>query len=133
MTEFFADTSGFVAYLNAADEHHALAHEYVINLADRIVTTVWVLTELGNFLADKVRRRSFIAFVRDLRKDARVKVIPPHADLFDRGLDLYARRPDKEWSITDCISFVVMKRERLTEALTADHHFEQAGFRALLR
>jgi len=49
------------------------------------------------------------------------------------GLELYARRPDKSWSLTDCISFVVMTDRGLTEALTGDHHFEQAGFRALLR
>ena len=54
-------------------------------------------------------------------------------DTFARGFDLYARRPDKSWSLTDCISFVVMTDRGLTEALTGDHHFEQAGFRALLR
>jgi predicted nucleic acid-binding protein len=52
--------------------------------------------------------------------------------LFDAGLELYSRRPDKEWSLTDCISFVVMEEHGLTEALTTDHHFEQAGFTALL-
>jgi len=53
--------------------------------------------------------------------------------LFDRGCELYISRSDKEWSLTDCISFVVMRREELTDALTADRHFEQAGFSALLR
>jgi hypothetical protein len=53
--------------------------------------------------------------------------------MLDRGLTLFSRRPDKEWSLTDCTSFVVMQQERLTDALTTDHHFEQAGFRALLR
>jgi predicted nucleic acid-binding protein len=53
-------------------------------------------------------------------------------DYFDRGLERFARRPDKEWSFTDCISFVVMEDKGLTDALTADHHFEQAGFTILL-
>jgi hypothetical protein len=51
----------------------------------------------------------------------------------DRGLALYAARPDKEWSLTDCVSFLVMQDHGVTEALTADHHFEQAGFVALLK
>jgi predicted nucleic acid-binding protein len=53
--------------------------------------------------------------------------------LFDRGLELYEQRPDKKWSLTDCISFVVMKDEGLQEALTGDEHFQQAGFAASLR
>jgi predicted nucleic acid-binding protein len=52
--------------------------------------------------------------------------------LFAAGVELYGTRPDKEWSLTDCISFVVMKREGLTDALTGDRHFEQAGFKVLL-
>ena len=54
------------------------------------------------------------------------------SELFERGLALYNARPDKEWSLTDCISFVVMADEGLTDALTGDRHFEQAGFTALL-
>ena len=53
--------------------------------------------------------------------------------LFEAGFNLFEARPDKDWSLTDFISFVVMEREGLTEALTGDHHFEQAGFTALLR
>ena len=62
-----------------------------------------------------------------------MKIIPATADLFDRGVQLYAERADKEWSLTDCISFVVMADEGLADALTGDHHFEQAGFKALLK
>lgn len=62
-----------------------------------------------------------------------MQVTPASHDLFRRGLRLYFDRPDKEWSLTDCISFVVMGDEGLSEALTGDHHFEQASFTALLR
>ena len=62
-----------------------------------------------------------------------VKIVAPDQALLDRGLALYRARPDKDWSLTDCISFVVMEREKIAEALTADHHFEQAGFLALLK
>jgi hypothetical protein len=59
-------------------------------------------------------------------------MLPPSSDLFYAGLDLFSRRPDKYWSLTDCISFVVMERFSMTDALTADRHFQQAGFNALL-
>jgi len=52
--------------------------------------------------------------------------------LVQRALRLYDERPDKEWSLTDCLSFLVMERQRIRDALTTDHHFEQAGFRVLL-
>jgi predicted nucleic acid-binding protein len=60
-------------------------------------------------------------------------IVEANRAIYDAGLNLYAQRPDKDWSLTDCISFVVMKRLRLTEALTADKHFEQAGFKVLLK
>jgi predicted nucleic acid-binding protein len=68
-----------------------------------------------------------------LRSESTVKIIPSNAELFAAGVKLYAERPDKEWSLTDCISFVIMQQEGLSDALTGDRHFEQAGFRALLR
>ena len=68
-----------------------------------------------------------------LRSESDAKIIAPEPGLFDQGCQLYFSRPDKEWSLTDCISFVVMQREGLTDALTGDRHFEQAGFHALLR
>lgn len=75
----------------------------------------------------------FAPFVKALREDPTVQVLPADQRSFDAGLDLYERRPDKEWSLTDCISFGVMREHGITQALTTDHHFEQAGFRALLR
>jgi predicted nucleic acid-binding protein len=73
-----------------------------------------------------------VEFHRELRHDPKVMILPSDNQLFQKGVHLYASRPDKEWSLTDCISFVVMTQQRLTEALTGDRHFEQAGFRALL-
>jgi predicted nucleic acid-binding protein len=71
-------------------------------------------------------------FIRDLQHDSRVTIVPPSFDFFERGFDLFCARVDKDWSLTDCISFVVMQERGLTEALTADRHFEQAGFTILL-
>jgi predicted nucleic acid-binding protein len=60
-------------------------------------------------------------------------IVPPETKLFDQGIEFYQCRPDKAWSLTDCLSFVVMTDLGISEALTGDHHFEQAGFRALLK
>jgi predicted nucleic acid-binding protein len=75
----------------------------------------------------------FLQTRQELLADADVQVIPLDMQLHEEGIRLYASRADKEWSLTDCISFVVMQREAVTEALTGDHHFEQAGFVALLK
>ncbi|MBV8265691.1 MAG: hypothetical protein JO252_05020, partial [Planctomycetaceae bacterium] len=83
--------------------------------------------------ADPANRGGFSELLQLLRADPNVVIVPPSLELFEQGIDLYARRPDKAWSLTDCISFVVMTEQRLAEALTGDHHFEQAGFQALLK
>ena len=75
----------------------------------------------------------FCRTVDTLRANPRVTIVPFSDVLFDEGIELYRRRPDKGWSLTDCISFVVMTDEGLSESLTADRHFEQAGFVALLK
>jgi len=67
------------------------------------------------------------------RTDQSLTIVEANHELFEHGLDLFGNRPDKSWSLTDCISFVVMQAHGLTEALTADHHFEQAGFVRLLK
>ena len=64
--------------------------------------------------------------------DVNTKIVPATQALFHRGLERYAARPDKDWTLTDCISFVVMEDEGITDALTGDQHFVQAGFKVLL-
>jgi predicted nucleic acid-binding protein len=133
MTKVFADTFYFFALLNQGDPAHVRAAEFTATFTGRYFTTGWVLTELADGLARPCQQRGLFAEVlKELRKN-RVRIIPSTDRLLNEGIDLYLRRKDKEWSLTDCISFVVMKRERITDALTGDHHFEQAGFRALLK
>ena len=132
MKALFADTSFFVAFLHADDVDHDVAHEYMANHQGEIVTSDWVLVELGNFLSRRARRTHFQPFVADLSADPRFVIIGAGRDDFESGLKLYHQRTDKHWSMTDCISFKLMDRDGFTDALTSDHHFEQAGFRVLL-
>ena len=132
MNAAFADTYYYLALLSESDAAHRRAVELSRTLPGRTVTTAWVLAEVADALASPELRFLFLALYESLRENPRVTIIPPTAELFEQGIGLYSRRPDKEWSLTDCISFLVMEHHRLTDALTADHHFEQAGFRALL-
>ncbi len=77
-------------------------------------------------------RPFFLSLLRDLQSDKRVTIVPPTEDLFQRGLDLYEHRMDKDWSLTDCISFLVMGDRSLTDAAALDHHFSQAGFNMVI-
>jgi predicted nucleic acid-binding protein len=96
-------------------------------------TTEWVLLELADGLADTPNRPLFKATREVLFAEPPATVIPLDMTLHLKAIELYAERPDKEWSLTDCVSFIAMKELALSEALTGDHHFEQAGFIALLK
>ena len=132
MTERFADSFVFLAMLNPRDRKHRAAVEAPGGAAGPLVTTAWVLTELADGLCSSKTRPLFLSIEDRLRNDPLATVLPPDERLYDLGLALYRDRSDKDWSLTDCISFVVMRERGLTEALTGDHHFEQAGFVRLL-
>ena len=133
MTTAFVDTSHCIALLNPRDALHEKAMALSQRYRAGLVTTDFVLIELGNWCAQKGDRELFVRFLTLARKDAHLTIVPASRELFDLGAGLYAQRGDKRWSLTDCISFVVMRQHGMTEALTADHHFEQAGFNILLR
>ena len=133
MTTFLADTSFFVAYLNPREDCHAAAVEWMTASTERIVTTEWVLAELGNYLAQGPNRRLFGSLVRALSAEERVEIVPADHQSFVDALSLYVRRADKSWSFTDCASFRLMKAREIKDALTTDHHFEQAGCTVLLK
>jgi predicted nucleic acid-binding protein len=133
MISRFADTSFYVAILNTRDTWHSLAVHCSRQFRGLLVTTDFVLIELGNWLSRSGDRSAFVRFLAQLRSDPKTVIFPATRNAFDQGFDLYERRSDKSWSLTDCISFAIMQQEGLTEALTADHHFEQAGFTILLR
>jgi len=133
MSGVFADTFYFLALVNPNDQSHARAVAMALAIQEKLVTTAWVLTKFADAMSAPVNRAVFTATLADLRSDPQVEIIPPDAALFELGLELYDGRPDKEWSLTDCISFVAMQKAGLKQALTGDRHFEQAGFIALLK
>jgi hypothetical protein len=133
MRRVFADAWFYIALLDPNDAGHQKALEVCTDESIiGIITTRWVLMEVANMLSTSKARTRCAAFMRDLDAAAETSVVPASETLFQRGLTLYVERPDKGWSLTDCISFLVMADEGLIEALTGDHHFEQAGFTALL-
>jgi predicted nucleic acid-binding protein len=132
MTTVFADTAFYVAVLNPRDDLAEAAEAYTRTAAVKVVTTEFVLIEVANFFSRPASRAAYVRLVSGLRADPDTTIRPASPDLFERALQLFAARPDKDWSLTDRASFVVMTDLNLTDALTADRHFEQAGFRALL-
>jgi predicted nucleic acid-binding protein len=118
--------------LNDRDAAHRKSIQFA-HTTRPVVTTAWVLTEVGDAFSAPENRPAFLELLDLLRTSPDAHIIEPSLELFERGVDLFRQRPDKEWSLTDCISFVVMRDGGLNEALTGDHHFEQAGFRVLLR
>jgi uncharacterized protein len=133
MSDRFADTYFFIALLFENDEAHAEAQAWAANLSGRLYTSVWVLTEVADALAVPGRRQRFLPLLQFLRASPSVTIVPVEPPLFDRGATLYDQRPDKAWSLTDCISFIIMQDHILRDALTGDHHFEQAGFNVLMK
>jgi len=111
MTALFADTFYWIALADFKDRAHR-----------------WALAITAERL-----RRGVAASVQRIMANPVIRVIPQSRDLFIAGLQLYTQRPDKRYSLTDCISIETMRRERLTVALTYDRHFEREGFRALFR
>ena len=132
MNRPFADTSFFVALVSEEDVSHGAARQWLRNPQGEFLTTEYVLCELGNAFAKAKEKPLFTRLMDSLLGNPAARIVPAESELLQEGYELYKRRLDKDWSLTDCISFVVMRREGLTEALTADRHFEQAGFRKLL-
>lgn len=99
----------------------------------RVVLTDWIIAETGNGLARTAARPSFLRAVDIVLSSDRVSIIHVDDDLLRRAMRLYGDRNDKNWGLTDCASFEVMRQMRITDAPTSDHHFEQAGFVSLLR
>ena len=134
--EVFLDTAYAIALSSPNDLFHQRAVQLVDELKSagtRLVTTRAILLEIGNALSKQRYRRAAVILLDSLEIDPHVEIIPLSEQLYVRASQLYRERPDKEWALTDCVSFIVMEDRGINEALTPDEHFQQAGFQALMR
>src|SRR5262245_36200068 len=108
MRTAFAHSFCFFALVNDTDPAHVKARAFLQTYRGRLLTTGWVLTEVGDGLSRPANRPSFLLTVETLRNEPNATIVPCSDELLQAGIDLYSQRPDKEWSLTDCVSFVVM-------------------------
>ncbi len=136
MIEVFLDTSFAIALSSTTDQNHIRAVEIANQLETnktQLVTTQAILLEIGNALSRQRYRVAAIELLESLHTDPNVEIVRLTYGLYLSAFDLFKQREDKEWGLVDCISFIVMQDRGIIDALTADTHFQQAGFRALLR
>ncbi len=133
MSEIFLDSSYVIALVNERDQYHEQAMKLARELGIQyLVTTDAVLLEVGNSLARSFKSKA-IAVIEEFLASDEVRVVSVDISLFQNGFDLYKAYQDKAWGLVDCISFIVMREYGIIDALTADTHFEQAGFNILLK
>jgi len=133
MIRVFADTSFFVAAIGPRDAQHHRAVEFAQDYEGEVWTTEFVIIEFGNYLYRVKDRPFFEPVVRTIQQSPKYQIVEVSHALLERGIRRFSDRLDKKWSLTDCISFVVMEEHGIAEALTSDGHFEQAGFTVLLK
>lgn len=127
------DTGYFLALLRPRDALFPRAQAWAHAVPGPFLVTEYVLWETANALSQPAERPKFHALLTRLRSNPVTELLAATPEMWEAGLQLHAERTDKEWSLTDCISFFVMRQRGITQALAYDHHFEQAGFESLLR
>ncbi|HKP84763.1 MAG TPA: PIN domain-containing protein [Blastocatellia bacterium] len=138
MSALFVDTSGWACIADRRESHHADAagiYREARKLGQQIVTTNYILAELVSLLTSPKRlpRSDIISFIEAIRSASYVEFIHVNESLDYTSWQFLKNRQDKDWSLVDCVSFVIMQDRGILEALTTDHHFEQAGFIRLLK
>ena len=135
MTRVFADAGYWIALLNPRDGLHAKAKQVSTILGrTRIVTSEMVLAEVLNAFASKgeVLRRATCSLVDKIRSNPNAEIVPMISGAFRDALERYRSRVDKTWGLTDCMSFLIMEQKGITDVLSGDRDFQQAGFNVLL-
>lgn len=129
----FLDTYCLIAWINTRDAAHQRVKSYLDSYSGNIVTTEWILLEFADAFSQSSTKPLAIEAINRIHRLPMFVVVGLDPVVYQAGFDLYKGRSDKDWSLTDCTSFAVMTQRGLSEALTADHHFEQAGFRAVFK
>lgn len=124
----FVDTWALIAWVGAKETQHERVRHYFTTEKRDFYTTEWVLVEFANGLSDRNSKSVAIRLVNTITSTRLIETIECNSEFYDAAWDLFCRRPDKDWSLVDCGSFLVMESLDIVEALTADHHFRQAGF-----
>lgn len=135
MNKVFVDTSFLIALLNSRDADHAIALALQAELTSKQIsklTSEYILLELCDGLAKLRYRNLAVQTVKLLKQDPTFHIVPASGEIWKHAWNLFTSHQNKEWGLTDCTSFIVMRQFNLDSALTADKHFQQAGFRALL-
>jgi predicted nucleic acid-binding protein len=133
--EVFVDTAGFLALWDSNDEHHSKALSLQRDLAakrHRFLTTDYILDETATLLLNRHSHEAAADFLDTSRRSEALRLEWVDPERFFAAASWFERHADKEWSFTDCVSFVVMRELKIRDAFTTDHHFTQAGFVALL-
>jgi uncharacterized protein len=138
MADIFVDTSGWATLFDPKETHYssaALLYRTGRQQGHTFVTTNYVIGELVSLLTSpfRVPRIKIIPYIDGLRTSPHVQVVHIDAQLDERAWQRLKARRDKDWSLVDCSSYVLMEQRGITQALTTDHHFEQAGFIRLLK
>ena len=136
MKFIFIDTSAWLALVNKSDKFHEMAKSVRNNLIKqniKFILTDYIIAEIGNCLSRIPFRETAIKLIDSIKESENIEIIKIDEKIFDKAWDLYSSRKDKEWGFTDCTSFIVMKEKNIIKAFSTDHHFEQAGFKILLK
>ncbi len=129
----FVDTGYWIALLDDRDELHGRALAWAKVATGAMISTDLVLVETVNHLTSRIPRERLHVLLDAVARTVDVEFVPTSDGLMREGFQLHRSRPDKDWSLTDCVSFVTMRSRSIQDALAYDRHFEQAGFRALLQ
>jgi hypothetical protein len=135
MKKIFVDTAAWIALFNRRDALHHQTRQLMDRFRQQnivLVSTEFLLLEVADAFSDSAIRGLTVEYINRLRRWKNLQIIPVSQSLLAEGWELYSQRSDKDWGLTDCISFVVMTQENIAEAFTSDHHFQQAGFVKLL-
>lgn len=133
MKQIFIDTVFLIALLNHNDTYHRASVDFYQRFDGSYVTSEWILLELADGMSYSSHARALYLELRQtLLESKNFQVVPLDSLTYTDAIEMFGKHNDKRWSLTDCTSFVIMKDQGLTKALTADHHFTQAGFEIVL-
>jgi hypothetical protein len=125
----FLDTGAILALALPNDKYNSAVMDALASLRGvPMLTTEAILSEVCSFLSHRALRKFAVKAITELRNNEDVEIVPASSELFERAFTLFVKRTDKDWSLVDCMSFELMHLRQITQALTTDKHFVQAGF-----